>query len=385
MTMVLVSGALANKPLNGGEAWVRLSWLRGLRALGVDVCFVEQIAASACTDADGNPAPFENSINREYFEAVTAAFVPDCPRALVCEETAITAGCGFAEIVERARDAALLVNISGHLTTEPIRSGPRRSAYIDVDPGFTQIWAASGTAGARLEAHDRYFTVGGNVGSPGCSIPSVGIDWRPLAPPVTLEDWPVLPAPDRMRFTTVASWRSPLGSIAQDGVAFPGKHHQWRGVLTLPRLSRQTFEIALEIHDADAADRDALLGHGWRLANPRTVAGDPEAFRSYVQGSSAEFSVAHGVYVETSSGWVSDRTVRYLASGRPALVQDTGIRRPSAGEGLVTFRDVDEAAAAADRIAREYESHAAAARALAQAGFDAQHILARFLDEMGVV
>jgi hypothetical protein len=385
MTTVLVSGALANKPLNGGEAWVRLSWLRGLRALGVDVCFVEQIAASACVDAEGNPTLFEHSINRRYFETVTAAFAPDCSCALVCEETALTAGCAFAEMVERACDADLLVNISGHLTTEPIRSGPRRSAYIDVDPGFTQIWAASGTAGARLEGHDCYFTVGGNVGSPGCSIPSAGIEWRPLPPPVTLEDWPVVPASDRTRFTTVATWRSPLGSIAQHGVAFPGKHHQWRRVLALPRLSWPTFEIALDIDEADAADRVALLGHGWNLANPRTIAGDPEAFRSYVQGSSAEFSVAHGVYVETSRGWVSDRTVRYLASGRPALVQDTGITWRSAGEGLVTFREVDDAAAAADQIAREYETHAAAARALAHARFDAKHVLARFLDQMGVV
>jgi hypothetical protein len=385
MTTVLVSGALANKPLNGGEAWVRLSWLRGLRALGVNVCFVEQIASSACTDIDGNPAPFEHSINRDYFETVTAAFAPDCPSALVCEETAVTAGCGFAEMVERARDADLLVNISGHLTMQPIRSGPRRSAYIDVDPGFTQIWAASGTSGARLDGHDRYFTVGGNIGSPNCSIPRAGIDWRPLPPPVTLEDWPVLPAPDRTRFTTVATWRSPLGCVAQNGVAFPGKHHQWRRVLALPRLSRQRFEIALDIHEGDAADREALVGQGWRLANPRSVAGDPDLFRSYVQGSSAEFSVAHGVYVETSSGWVSDRTVRYLASGRPALVQDTGITQRYAGEGLVTFREVDDAAAAADRIAREYDSHASAARALAHASFDARHVLARFLDEMGVV
>jgi hypothetical protein len=195
----------------------------------------------------------------------------------------------------------------------------------------------------------------------------------------------VLPAPDGTRFTTVATWRSPLGPIAHEGVDFPGKHHQWRRVLDLPRLTGQTFEVALDIHDADVEDRDALLGHGWTLASPRAVAGDPHAFRSYVQGSSAEFSVAHGVYVDTSSGWVSDRTVRYLASGRPALVQDTGILRRDAGEGLVTFRDVDDAAAAADRIARDYESHAAAARALAHADFDARTVLARFLDDMGVL
>jgi hypothetical protein len=366
MARILVSGAVANKPHSGGEAWVRMSWLRGLRGLGHEVCFVEQIE-------NAEPA------NLETFRAVVAALAPDCPVALLCDGRSL-AGLAMEEAVEWAGGADLLVNISGHLEIEAIKEGPRRRAYIDVDPGFTQIWAEEGAA-ARLEGHDTYFTVGENIGTANCSIPTAGIEWQPLPPPVTLADWPVVPVPDRERFTTVATWRSPLGTLSHGDTLFAGKHHQWRRFIDLPRRSTQKFEIALQIDLADEADEIALEANGWRLVDPAAVAGDPLAFRSYVQASAAEVSVAHPVYVDTASGWVSDRTVRYLASGRPALVQDTGIgERYPVGEGLLTFRTPDEAAAGVEAIAADYPGHSRTARALAEARFDSDLVLGRFLE-----
>jgi hypothetical protein len=381
VTTIMVSGAIANKPLSGGEAWVRMSWVRGLRRLGYDVCFVEQIDSARCVDAEGRAVPFERSVNRSSFEAGVESLAPGCPAALLCDGGQISIGLDFDDVVERAEGAELLVNISGHLDIEAIKMGPRRRAYIDVDPGFTQIWAAGG-AGARLEGHDAYFTVGENIGTAGCPIPTGGLDWQPLPPPVTLDDWPAMPAAiENRRFTTVATWRSPLGVLSHGDVEFQGKHHQWRRMIELPRLSPQTFEIALQIHPGDAEDRAALDANGWRLVDPRAAAGDPHAFRSYVQGSGAEFSVAHPVYVDTASGWLSDRTVRYLASGRPALVQDTGAgKRYPLGEGLVTFQTVEQAVAGAAAIAGDYEAHAQAARSLAEAHFDSDAVLGRFLE-----
>ena len=119
--------------------------------------------------------------------------------------------------------------------------------------------------------------------------------------------------------------------------------------------------------------------------DPKAAASEPDAFRRYVQGSGAEFSVAQGVYVETVSGWFSDRTVRYLASGKPALVQDTGFGRSyPVGEGLVAFRTLEEAIAGAERIGRDYEEHCRAARTLAEEYFDADKVLGRFVEEAGV-
>jgi hypothetical protein len=366
MARILVSGAIANKPRSGGEAWVRMSWVRGLRRLGHEVCFVEQIERA-------------EPVNVETFRTAVAALASDCPVALLCGGDSL-AGLTLAETTEWARGADLLVNVSGHLEIEAIKEGPRRRAYVDVDSGFTQIWAEQGAA-ARLDGHDTYFTVGENIGSPECSIPTVGREWLPLPPPVTLDDWPVVPAPANARFTTVATWRSPLGTLTHGEKIFKGKHHQWRRLIDLPRRVEQGFEIALQIDPADEPDQIALEANGWHLVDPAAIAPDPIAFRSYVQGSAAELSVAHPVYVDTDSGWVSDRTVRYLASGRPALVQDTGIgERYPVGEGLLTFRTPDEAVAGAEAIAADYEGHARAARALAEAHFDSDRVLGRFLE-----
>jgi hypothetical protein len=366
MARILVSGAVANKPRSGGEAWVRLSWLRGLRRLGHEVCFVEQIESA-------------DPVGLETFRVAVAALVPDCPVALLCDGDSV-AGLTLREVAEWSRRADLLVNVSGHLEIEAIKEGPRRRAYIDVDPVFTQIWAEEGAA-ARLEGHDTYFTVGENLGTPGCSIPTARRRWLPLPPPVTLDDWPVLPVPAGARFTSVATWRSPLGTLAHGEKVFEGKHHQWRRLIHLPRRVDQEFEIALRIDPADEPDQIALEANDWHLSDPTEVADDPLAFRSYVQASAAEFSVAHPAYVDTGSGWVSDRTVRYLASGRPALVQDTGLgNRYPVGEGLLTFRTPDEAVAGVEAIAADYEVHSRAARALAEAHFDSDRVLGRFLE-----
>jgi hypothetical protein len=143
------------------------------------------------------------------------------------------------------------------------------------------------------------------------------------------------------------------------------------------------FEIALDIDSADERDMNALRDHGWHVVDPGVVASGPVDFREYVQASGAEFSVAQGIYVETQSGWFSDRTVRYLASGRPALVQDTGFSRNyPLGEGLVAFRTVDEAVTGALEIARDYENHCRAARAIAENYFDSDRVLGQLVDEV---
>jgi hypothetical protein len=200
---------------------------------------------------------------------------------------------------------------------------------------------------------------------------------------VVLEDWPRIAPAALDRFTTIASWRGPFGPIEHGGRAYGLKVHEFRRVIGLPARSDTRFEIALDIDPADDRDLRALRADGWQVVDPRTVAGDPDAFRAYVQGSGAEFSVAQGVYVDTRCGWFSDRTTRYLASGRPALVQDTGFSETlPVGDGLVAFRTLDEAAAGAADIASRYAEHCEAARRIAEEHFDARHVLARFCEQV---
>jgi hypothetical protein len=152
--------------------------------------------------------------------------------------------------------------------------------------------------------------------------------------------------------------------VEHEGKTFGLKVHEFRKFVDLPTRAPGTFEIALNIHPADAGDREALERCGWKLSDPLEACSDPALFRAYIQQSGAEFSVAQGIYVDTRCGWFSDRSVRYLASGKPVLVQDTGFSRTlPVGAGLLSFRTLDDAITGAERIVRDYDAHSHAARA----------------------
>ena len=368
MTTVLVSGALANKAGNGGAAWTRLSWAMGLRALGFDVVFVEELAPGLGEDAVA------------FFSEVTSAFDLDASLLRPNGENAV--GRSLDDLRAVADDAAMLVNISGHLTRAELTAPPATRVFIDLDPGWTQLWDADGAA--PLAHHDHWYTVGTALGNPRCNLPTRH-SWRPVHQPVLLDQWPEQPPAGAERFTTVGGWRG-FGTMYRGDQVLGPKAHEFRRFLELPRLAPGTeFELALAIDPRDDADRIALVEHGWTLTDPEAVAGDPMAFRRYVQHSPAEFSAAQGMYVRAGTGWFADRTVRYLASGRPAVVQDTGWSSdlPS-GEGLIGFSTLDGVLAAVTAVQRDPELHSKAARALAEEHFAAEVVLGRLCEEVGV-
>jgi len=212
MAIAIISGALANKPFSGGEAWVRLSWLLGLERLGFETYFVEVLATGSCVDEAGEAEEFSVSANRRFFDAVVEEFGLERRAGLLYDEGRQHSGLGLEDLRELAAEAELLVNISGHLNLAEILAGPRTRIYVDLDPGFTQAWHADRRVPFSLGGHEHYATVGLNVGAPGCQIPDCGIDWIPILPPVVLDQWPCDPlAEEQLRFTTVATWRSPYG------------------------------------------------------------------------------------------------------------------------------------------------------------------------------
>lgn len=388
MPLALLAGAVANKPLNGGEAWVRLNWLLGLRRLGFDAYFVEQVDAGACVDAGGRPCDPAGSVNRRYLEAVMEDHGLGDHWALFDQRGESIAGLDRAEVEAVAAEAEVLFNHSGHLGEGRLRAAPRHRVYVDLDPAYTQVWADDASLSFSIAGHDTYVTVGLNLGSADCPLPSNGIDWIPTLPPVVLERWPQAPLPvgESLRFTTVGTWRSPYGQLPVADRLAGGKHHEFRRVVALPeRVEGAAFELALDIHDGDAADLEALRAAGWGVVSPREVAPTPDAFAAYLRGSGAELSAAQGAYVASRCGWFSDRTAAYLASGRPALVQDTGFAAVlPVGDGLLTFSDLAGAEEGARRIVADPAGHAAAARELARAHLDSDLILGRLLETVGV-
>ncbi len=403
MPHIIVSGAIANKPQNGGEAWVRLSWLNGFRQIGCDVHFIEQIDTTGLYDARGQLAAPQHSVQVRHFRQVVEQAAWDQRAYLLDQQGAILVGPSSpTQSLDGLLDRAdLLVNISGHLHCESIFSRLRRKAYIDIDPGFTQFWHASGNAGARLAGHDLFFTIGENIGCADCPIPTVGIAWQHVRQPAVLTDWQdeaSLPATHnqaqsprnagsgRLRFTTIASWRGAFGAVEFGGQRYGLKCHEFRKLLALPRrVPDCDFEIALDIHSADGQDFKSLGDHGWQIVDPRVVASSIEPFRNYVRNSNAEFSVAQGIYGETNSGWFSDRTVRYLAAGKPVLVQDTGFgRHLPVGAGLLAFCTLEQAVAGAEQIRGDYARHCRAASDVARQSFDARIVLPKFLNDCGI-
>jgi hypothetical protein len=368
LATIVVAGALAAKSGNGGEAWVRLSWVLGLQRLGFDAWLLEEVDEETA------------GVGRTFFEhTVAAAGLESRALLLVAGESD-----GRREAAELADEATALVNVSGNLRDPELLARFPRRAYVDLDPGFTQIWQAQGLLGNQLSRHERHFTVGLNLGAAGCQVPADGFEWVPLPPPVLLERWQPQEPRQFDRFTTVATWRNALGRPEHGGRAYTLKHHQLRRFAELPARSGLPFEIALEIHPDEVEEAERLRRQGWSVIEPATVAADPSAFRDFVRGSGAEFSVTQGVYVETRSGWISDRTAHYLAAGRPAVVQETGLPaayRPEAG--LLTFSELEQATDAATQVVAEYDRHAAAARAFAEATFDSDKVLGRMLEALG--
>ena len=360
---------------------MRLSWVLGLVRLGIETWLVEQIAPEVCRDERGRSVSVERSLNRRWFERVVEDFGLSDRAALVTPDGHSIAGASSEAVRDAAAAAELLVNISGNLTCEQLVSLPRRRAYLDLDPGYTHFWHAAGVLGPDLERHDAFLTVGLAIGRPACTIPTSGIRWRPVPPPVVLDEWPA--ADGGTAFTTVASWRGGYGRIEHEGRAYGQKAHEFRRFADVPRRIATPFEAALDIHRGDQADRNRLAAGGWRLVNPREVAGNPRDFRRYVEQSAAEFSPAQGIYVETASGWFGDRTTRYLASGKPAVVQETGF--PSEiprGEGLLPFRTFDEAVAGARAVLHDYDRHASAAREIAETLFASDVVLGAVLEDL---
>jgi len=381
-----VAGALAQRPGRGGHAWVFLQYLLGFQRLGWDVLFVDRLEPEMCVDEAGRRVPVGESANLRYLAAVMDRAGLAGRWAVLHDHGGDVLGRSRADVVEHVRRSAFLLNVMGYLDDAELMAAAPRRVFLDIDPGFGQMWLERGLADV-FAGHDDHVTVGLNVGTAGCGVPTVGRQWVTTVPPVVLAAWP--PADREQgadgRFTSVVSWRGPFDPVELDGRVYGLRCHELRRFVDLPcRAPDATFELALDIDPSDEADRRRLVASGWHLVDP-VVAADPWSYQSYVAGSGAELMVAKNMYVQSASGWFSDRSACYLASGRPVLAQDTGLAgHLPAGDGLVTFRSLDEAVAGVAEIGADYEHHRRAARDVAAAHFDSDLVLGRLLSRLGI-
>ena len=380
---LLVGGSVAQRPGSGGHTWVFLQYLLGFQRLGYDVALVDRLDPDMCLDESGRPCEPERSVNVRYLSEVMDRFGLGDRWAVIVDGGARSLGMSRAALDQTAGRAELLRNVNGFVDDPAVVSGVGLRAYLDIDPGFGQMWRALDLYDM-FAGHDAYVTIGERIGQEDCTIPTCGHEWVTTPQPVVLDEWPAA-AGEGSRITSVASWRGPFAPIEYEGQTYGLRVHEFRRFAELPRRCDEGFEIALDIHEAETADLDLLAANGWHLVDPAVVAGDPFAYRDYVQSSKAELMVAKGMYVQSRSGWVSDRSICYLASGRPVVAQETGFSElyPAAA-GLLAFDDLDGAVAAAEAVAGDYDLHSRAARETAEEHFDSDKVLRRLLNELGI-
>ena len=373
-TVVLAAhNALPSTEL-GGHLWVYLQYAYGLAANGCEVWWLERHHRRDGADLTERLDRYRRRLE-PFGLAERIILAPrDTPGAGL-----VSSGREAPEAVIARAD--LLVDLDYRMPEE-IVGAFRRSVVVDIDPGLLQYWLVDGLID--LAPHDVYVTTGETVGRPGTLVPDCGLPWRHIRPPVALEQWPVATTPSHGRFTTVSGWHGGEWVGDAEHGFDNNKRTSYLDFVDLPARVSAELELSLFLGDGDAADRRLLEAHGWRVRHSRDTVADPLSYRRYVQDSAGEFSCVKPSCLHFANAWVSDRSLCYLASGRPVVVQDTGPSRWSSGDvGLVRFRDLDEAAAAVETVRADYARHRVAARELAEAYFDARTVTARLLDLAG--
>ncbi|HWD10241.1 MAG TPA: hypothetical protein VG366_00245 [Solirubrobacteraceae bacterium] len=367
---ILLAGMVAGNHHQGGASWAVLQYVAGLESLGHEVLLVEPVSASVLDDR----------LVVDYFRSLPLS---ERRAALLAQPGRRTLGLPYDEVLAFAVRADLLLNISGMLRDERLLESIDVRAFLDLDPGFNQVWHAEGED-MGFDLHTHFVTVGSLVGKPGCPIPTCGRDWIGILPPVALAHWPVQSErPSREAFTTVGHWRS-YGSVEHAGLHYGQRAHSLRQLIDLPRQVEERFELALGIDVGEQRDIEALAANGWHLLDPSRAAGTPSAYREFVSSSKAELCVAKSGYVASRSGWFSDRSACYLASGRPVVAQETGFAQSlPTGEGLLAFASTEEAAESVAEVSAHPARHGPAARAIAEEHLDASRVLRRLLHELG--
>jgi hypothetical protein len=368
---VIVSGMIAATPWQGGATWAVLQYLLGLRRLGCDVHFLEPVDG---TDSATDAVAYVREVMDRFGLADRWALIPTDGDEPV--------GLSRGELREVARRTDVLLSVAGMLADHDVIEAVPVRAYLDLDPAFTQLWHDAEGVDMRFDGHTHFVTVADAIGEAGNPIPTCGREWLPTLPPVVLDEWPVASELTRNALTTVGHWRS-YGSIHHDGVHYGQKVHSLRPLIDLPDRTGARFELALAIHPDESADLKALADNGWALLDPAAAARTPDDYQRFVEGSWAEFGLAKSGYAVSDSGWFSDRSACYLASGRPVIAQDTGFaRRLPTGDGLFAFATADDVMAGIEALRADYERHRRAAREIAAAQLDSDRVLGSLLERL---
>lgn len=364
----------------GGMAWQVLHHMLGFERLGLEAYYVENSGAPPYSPK--RQSVMKSASENIQFLADTFARFGLSDRWVYWDcLTNEWPGLGKTKANELLQHADLIVNVCGASRPDPEQKRTGCLVYIETDPVFEQIKLARGDEDSRvfLESHDVLFTYGTRIGDSNCEVPTGGFAWYKMHPPVVTDLWYSAP-PAHGNWRTVATYRNSGKDFVFKGRTYHwSKHPNYDQVMDLPSRTSETIEVAL-VTAGDQAVRERFLQNRWKLEDPVAVSSDPEIYRAYIQGARGEFSVEKQDYTDLKVGWFSDRSVCFLAAGRPCVVQDTGIGSSvPTGEGLLVWNTMEEALECLERVTRDYRRHCEAAARIAREYFEASLLLRSIL------
>jgi len=381
---IIVFGILFWYPL-AGVTYQFLHYLMGLRQLGYDVYYVEDSGRwiydpainEFSPDVSGNLSMVLPVLNAYGF-GDRWAFRGNYPGGQCY-------GMTESRLLELYREADAFLNVTGAQEIRDEHRAIKRRIYVESDPFASQVKVASGDAGMidMLAAHDTHFSFGENLGASDCQVPIERFHWHPTRQPVVMDIWQTGPPPADAPYTTITTWHNKGKNIEWRGDTwYWTKDREFEKILDLPRRRPVPLELATTV---DVAVQDQLRAHGWRQSGSVEISRDADLYRQYIQKSRGEFTVARDQYVRPNTGWFSDRTVCYLAAGRPVITQETGFSKfiPS-GRGLFGFRSMEEILAALDAIESDYPAHSRAASEIAREYFSADRVVGSLMERAGL-
>jgi hypothetical protein len=381
---VVLLGMMSQMPV-AGHVWLIVQFLIGFERLGYDAYYVE---AHGCT-----PREWMKNSKDNGWEAAAGYIAAVLKRFDLADRWAYHAvgasgkcfGMSKLRLSELYRSAALLINLHGGTVPLPEHYATGRLVYLGTDPVLVEIRLHENdrTTVDLLTPHCAFFTWGLNYGNADCRLPmSDRFHFRPSRPPVVPEFWQGS-GPGGGTFTTVGNWRQRHDVWFQKEVFRWSKHHEFLKYLDVPARTGKSFELALGRYHQ--ADQQLLEKNGWGVRPASELSKDLDIYRQYLAQSRGEFTVAKEQNVHFRSGWFSERSAQYLATGRPVVTQETGFSNilPT-GKGLFAFSSLEEVLVAIETINADYEEHCRAARSLAHEYFSYQVTLKQLLADIGL-
>lgn len=368
-----------------GVGWEGMNWVLGLTRLGHDVWYFE--------DNGVNPYSFaQNSVVWDSTENI--GFVKKMMETYGLGDRwaywdPVTDYSWHGVSKERARrlyrEADALINLCGATQLREEHMDCPVRILVDTDPIYEQIKLAKADPAsiAYVDAHTHLFTIGENLGAADCPVP-LNRTWHKVRPPINLDVWRADFESSPPNLSSLATWAHSSKNIEFEGESYQwSKHMNFLRFLDLPRRTTQPLDLALIAPNEEVAKQ--VRGNGWNLLNPVPLSNRLDVYQRFLYASRGELSVAKDIYVRPRSGWFSDRSVCYLAAGRPVIAQDTAFPKyiPT-GEGLFAFSNHEEALDAIERINKDYRRHQKSARAIAEDYFEAKGQMQRVLDAVGL-